>query len=144
MCSQFAVGSGRLTVSEARGREDSAALDAGLEALLFEREALEGGEGVGVCGALVRKGRLVRDGRDGVDLVKKAVCTTYVYDGVFQYPGSGAVVPDCAFPLPVPSSSVVAAHTYTALGTFFEIPARSLLVVSEFRAVIAFVQKLED
>jgi len=39
-------------VGEAGGGEDGAALDAGLEALLFEGEALEVGEGEAVGGAL--------------------------------------------------------------------------------------------
>lgn len=49
---ELRVRSGCVGVGVAGGGEDGAALDAGLEALLFEREALEFGEAVAVGGAL--------------------------------------------------------------------------------------------
>ena len=53
---QLAVGGWRVGVGEARGRQDGAALHAGLEALFFERQALEVGEVVPVGGALEVEG----------------------------------------------------------------------------------------
>lgn len=49
---QLGVASGRVGVGEAGGGEDGAALHAGLQALLFQREALEVGEVVALGGAL--------------------------------------------------------------------------------------------
>ena len=49
VCSQLRVRSGCVSVGVAGGGEDRAALDAGLQALLFERQALQFGEVVTVC-----------------------------------------------------------------------------------------------
>jgi hypothetical protein len=52
VCSQLRVGGWRVGVGEAGRRQDGAALDARLEALLLEGEALQVGEVVAVSGAL--------------------------------------------------------------------------------------------
>lgn len=111
-----------MRVGEAGGREDGAALDAGLEALLHEGEALEVGERKAVGGALVGEGvrweRYASEGR------------TYVDDGVFKHRSTYAVVVDCAL-------------SHAGGGAVFEVPAASLLVVCEARSVVAFVEVLE-
>lgn len=53
MCAQLGLGVGGVGVGVARGGEDGAALDAGVEALLSEGEAFEGFQGVFFGGAAV-------------------------------------------------------------------------------------------
>ena len=66
MCSQFGITGRSVAVSETGAGKDGAALDAGLETLFFEGQALEFGEFVAVGGALSLMSISCCDGDGGV------------------------------------------------------------------------------